>query len=123
MSSFRERTVHWRSLLSNMTGIGPQRKRSTSGRLRSIRIAQIGRAQRLNSSHTVISYAVFCLKKKKWARDLKETLVASQGQPFGALSSILAVRRTRVFVLAWSSIIQFLKLVHLFLYNRSNLPP
>src|SRR5438034_2663266 len=25
---------------------------------------QIGRAQRLNSSHTVISYAVFCLKKK-----------------------------------------------------------
>src|SRR5438034_6433396 len=27
--------------------------------------AEIGRAQRLNSSHTVISYAVFCLKKKK----------------------------------------------------------
>src|SRR5947207_10735409 len=26
---------------------------------------QIGRAHRLNSSHTVISYAVFCLKKKK----------------------------------------------------------
>ena len=26
---------------------------------------QIGRATRLNSSHTVISYAVFCLKKKK----------------------------------------------------------
>src|SRR5438034_2272979 len=26
---------------------------------------EIGRAQRLNSSHTVISYAVFCLKKKK----------------------------------------------------------
>ena len=27
--------------------------------------AQIGRAHGLNSSHTVISYAVFCLKKKK----------------------------------------------------------
>src|SRR3712207_7880164 len=27
--------------------------------------AQIGRAQRLNSSHANISYAVFCLKKKK----------------------------------------------------------
>src|SRR2546426_6103983 len=26
---------------------------------------EIGRAQRLNSSHLVISYAVFCLKKKK----------------------------------------------------------
>ena len=26
---------------------------------------QIGRAPRLNSSHTVISYAVFCLKTKK----------------------------------------------------------
>src|SRR5438034_11531005 len=26
---------------------------------------EIGRAHRLNSSHTVISYAVFCLKKKK----------------------------------------------------------
>src|SRR5437870_13918486 len=27
--------------------------------------AQIGRATRLNSSHVAISYAVFCLKKKK----------------------------------------------------------
>src|SRR5438034_11492465 len=27
--------------------------------------SEIGRATRLNSSHTVISYAVFCLKKKK----------------------------------------------------------
>src|SRR3712207_7566363 len=28
-------------------------------------VHQIGRAQRLNSSHANISYAVFCLKKKK----------------------------------------------------------
>src|SRR3712207_7833974 len=30
-----------------------------------VRTAQIGRATRLNSSHANISYAVFCLKKKK----------------------------------------------------------
>src|SRR3712207_7437086 len=29
---------------------------------------EIGRAQRLNSSHANISYAVFCLKKKKYNR-------------------------------------------------------
>src|SRR3989475_8722858 len=29
------------------------------------RSAQIGRSTRLNSSHSQISYAVFCLKKKK----------------------------------------------------------
>src|SRR5947207_9009639 len=28
-------------------------------------VNEIGRSTRLNSSHTVISYAVFCLKKKK----------------------------------------------------------
>src|SRR5947207_10709799 len=27
------------------------------------------KSTRLNSSHTVISYAVFCLKKKKWLED------------------------------------------------------
>ena len=32
---------------------------------------KIGRAQRLNSSHTVISYAVFCLKKKKKTKKKK----------------------------------------------------
>src|SRR3954462_5996861 len=26
------------------------------------------KSTRLNSSHTIISYAVFCLKKKRWAR-------------------------------------------------------
>src|SRR5437762_7169375 len=29
-----------------------------------LRVPEIGRAQRLNSSHRCISYAVFCLKKK-----------------------------------------------------------
>src|SRR2546427_2208380 len=31
-------------------------------------LGEIGRAQRLNSSHSQISYAVFCLKKKKKPR-------------------------------------------------------
>src|SRR3712207_8868972 len=38
---------------------GPQHRHEVAAR------AQIGRAQRLNSSHANISYAVFCLKKKK----------------------------------------------------------
>src|SRR5688572_31853610 len=33
--------------------------------LESLPLHEIGRAQRLNSSHSQISYAVFCLKKKK----------------------------------------------------------
>ena len=33
---------------------------------------EIGRAPRLNSSHTVISYAVFCLKKKKKKTEKKK---------------------------------------------------
>src|SRR2546426_5109821 len=34
---------------------------------------KIGRAHRLNSSHLVISYAVFCLKKKKNLRPFAST--------------------------------------------------
>src|SRR5688572_31558531 len=33
-------------------------------------VKEIGRAQRLNSSHSQISYAVFCLKKKKKTKTL-----------------------------------------------------
>src|SRR5256885_5070634 len=39
--------------------------RRAAGRAR----RQIGRAHGLNSSHLVISYAVFCLKKKKTKRE------------------------------------------------------
>src|SRR5436190_15804790 len=44
----------------------PLRRSGTSRTTRqsSHHFHEIGRAQRLNSSHTVISYAVFCLKKK-----------------------------------------------------------
>src|SRR5256885_5580935 len=33
-------------------------------------VPEIGRATRLNSSHLVISYAVFCLKKKKECEEI-----------------------------------------------------
>src|SRR5438034_2484183 len=36
-----------------------------NGRLRAVAKDQDRKSTRLNSSHTVISYAVFCLKKKK----------------------------------------------------------
>src|SRR5438105_7270618 len=39
---------------------------------------QIGRAQRLNSSHEWISYAVFCLKKKKISN--MQSFIASMTQ-------------------------------------------
>src|SRR3712207_8779096 len=38
------------------------------------RAAEIGRSTRLNSSHANISYAVFCLKKKKQQRNNEEHL-------------------------------------------------
>src|SRR2546422_6429701 len=41
--------------------------------------AEIGRATRLNSSHGYISYAVFCLKKKK-----KTSNALRQGRTHGA---------------------------------------
>src|SRR5438034_7384407 len=34
-------------------------------------LRQDRKSTRLNSSHTVISYAVFCLKKKSWTRNRK----------------------------------------------------
>src|SRR3954466_14409624 len=42
------------------------------------------KSTRLNSSHTIISYAVFCLKKKKKNNDITYTLV---GAPVLALRS------------------------------------
>src|SRR5438034_3113236 len=36
------------------------------------------KSTRLNSSHTVISYAVFCLKKKKYNKKIKYRMTISQ---------------------------------------------
>src|SRR2546427_4918159 len=43
---------------------------------------EIGRATRLNSSHSQISYAVFCLKKKK-QRDMMKSATLKQCQEYG----------------------------------------
>src|SRR5688572_33496449 len=44
---------------------GPQRHRHRAGTVRLRLRAQDRKSTRLNSSHSQISYAVFCLKKKK----------------------------------------------------------
>src|SRR5207249_10971375 len=45
-----------------------------------VRGAEIGRAQRLNSSHVSISYAVFCLKKKKKTKNINKNTKTNQTQ-------------------------------------------
>src|SRR5438132_2655408 len=48
------------------TPVGPRNRKHPTGRPGALRPARLDRkSTRLNSSHTVISYAVFCLKKKK----------------------------------------------------------
>src|SRR5260221_1938751 len=51
-------------------GVGDRRRRGHGGRVgrgrRGAAPRQDRKSTRLNSSHTVISYAVFCLKKKKY---------------------------------------------------------
>src|SRR5260221_2478165 len=51
--------------------IAENRPRVSAALLRQIRAAQDRKSTRLNSSHTVISYAVFCLKKKTHSADAK----------------------------------------------------
>src|SRR5437763_13311936 len=54
----------------------PQQRVSRADRaLRQYRLAQLDRkSTRLNSSHRCISYAVFCLKKKKRKTPIKDTI-------------------------------------------------
>src|SRR5437588_6124629 len=54
----REELAAWRQRLRLIESLGPDQPQS---------LAPCGdrKSTRLNSSHTVISYAVFCLKKKK----------------------------------------------------------
>src|SRR5438132_10584153 len=49
----------------------------SSSRIRAPRAGGAGdrKSTRLNSSHTVISYAVFCLKKKKKKKEIKHTRI------------------------------------------------
>src|SRR2546430_7848756 len=43
----------------------PEGKRVSAGRGRALEVVKDRKSTRLNSSHSQISYAVFCLKKKK----------------------------------------------------------
>src|SRR2546430_5320330 len=52
------------------------------------------KSTRLNSSHSQISYAVFCLKKKKLLRPVRSVNVANRFEQFE--STLLAVERTTI---------------------------
>src|SRR5690349_24000283 len=54
----------------------PSLRRWASGRLPRWTREQDRKSTRLNSSHVEISYAVFCLKKKKKKQNKKQTLKA-----------------------------------------------
>src|SRR2546430_9363341 len=58
---------------------GPARHDQIPGRSR--RRAQDRKSTRLNSSHSQISYAVFCLKKKKKRRQMPYTLYCLLSSP------------------------------------------
>src|SRR5438034_1991420 len=68
---FRSR-AHPGGRLVEQDQLGPQRERA--GHVEQLLVALGDRkSTRLNSSHTVISYAVFCLKKKKKKKRPKVT--------------------------------------------------
>src|SRR2546427_2140098 len=54
------------------------------------------KSTRLNSSHSQISYAVFCLKKKN-----PTVLAVSQGHPFAELPTLYCTRRSPMIDISW----------------------
>src|SRR5258708_29278368 len=78
---FQWRDVENRSPRFNLLNFLPQRS-THAQRFRRVKIQEIDRkSTRLNSSHQIISYAVFCLKKKKQKKnskistDCKQTMI------------------------------------------------
>src|SRR5437588_2701749 len=70
-----ETTDSWditRRLSASLRASASSQRRLSATRASRIRESRDRKSTRLNSSHTVISYAVFCLKKKK-KQDYKET--------------------------------------------------
>src|SRR5437868_13209641 len=62
----RARRPHWNSqLLCALMHRGPACRLAAARRARRLAISRDRKSTRLNSSHVSISYAVFCLKKKK----------------------------------------------------------
>src|SRR5436190_7392038 len=69
----QRRRLAGRSFRSDLRGQnladGSRRRASRNEQARQARRRRDRKSTRLNSSHTVISYAVFCLKKKKKEQD------------------------------------------------------
>src|SRR5256885_9492111 len=75
------------------------RRRVRRGRRRAVLLRQVGARQdrkstRLNSSHLVISYAVFCLKKKKIDKLITDSIARDEvrlGHHFAQLIVVLDI--------------------------------
>src|SRR5256885_2474505 len=64
----RERGTTWSKVSSELENTPPQNWQVLRSRSRIFLRERDRKSTRLNSSHLVISYAVFCLKKKKQAQ-------------------------------------------------------
>src|SRR5258708_22259012 len=71
---------------------GPPRREGVGGAQGGGHGRQDRKSTRLNSSHQIISYAVFCLKKKKTRKPLTP---AHSGTGLGSPSAAAAGRRSR----------------------------
>src|SRR5947207_10543048 len=62
-------TTLFRSITAQITYVDEGGKNSATFKISGLKEQQDRKSTRLNSSHTVISYAVFCLKKKRKKRN------------------------------------------------------
>src|SRR5688572_31558837 len=72
-----ERHLEGRPALHQSGPVRPARRRSRRGRLSGPSRRRDRKSTRLNSSHSQISYAVFCLKKKKNKKKKKKHITKS----------------------------------------------
>src|SRR5438552_5263617 len=70
---FRSQQVDAR--LHRVLAIQPGDVRLVFGRVLRVHVVRDRKSTRLNSSHQIISYAVFCLKKKNSAAPIKNAMV------------------------------------------------
>ena len=62
---FRSAFIHNMKVIENQKGVILVQKRPSKGSVVKLTTEPDRKSTRLNSSHQIISYAVFCLKKKK----------------------------------------------------------
>src|SRR5256885_11589787 len=80
------------------------------------------KSTRLNSSHLVISYAVFCLKKKKNSQTIHRRphqiqYVSKYCEPTSDGSVVISLCRRLLLIRPWSSVVYTRRLAHLYLEN------